>query len=87
VLFQREYRERCRGNPVRIPFFVPSLVMSHGSWVLRNDLNTPLCHSELVSESPHEGNNPDEILKQVQDDTLVYVLRSFLSPLPMTHDQ
>ena len=41
---------------------------------LRNDLKTPLCHSELVSESPYEGNNPDEILKQVQDDTLVYVL-------------
>jgi len=38
---------------------------------LRNDLKTPLCHSELVSESPKEGNNPNEILKQVQDDTLV----------------
>jgi hypothetical protein len=30
---------------------------------------------ELVSESPDDGNNPDEILKRVQDDTLVYVLR------------
>ena len=46
---------------------------------LRNDLKTPLCHSELVSESPKEGNNPDEILKQVQDDTLAWVLRSFLN--------
>ena len=44
----------------------------------RHDFNTPLCHSELVSESPKDGNNPEEILKQVQDDTLVCVLRSFL---------
>ncbi len=51
-----------------------------------------MCHSGLVSESPYEGNNPDEILKQVQDDTASCVLRSFLrtsdvsqshhSPLP-----
>ncbi len=42
---------------------------------LRNYLKTPLCHSELVSESPNEGKNPDEILKQVQDDTSLCVLR------------
>ena len=48
---------------------------------LRNYLKTPLCHSELVSESPKEGNNPDEILKQVQDDTFLFVLRSFLSAI------
>ena len=42
---------------------------------LRNYLKTRKCHSELVSESPNDGNNPDEILKRVQDDTLVYVLR------------
>ena len=43
--------------------------------LLRNYLKTRKCHSELVSESPNDGNNPDEILKRVQDDTLVYVLR------------
>ncbi len=42
---------------------------------LRNDLKTPLCYSELVSESPIDGNRPDEILKQVQDDTFLCVLR------------
>ncbi len=47
----------------------------HGDDRLRNDLNTPLCHSELVSESPIDGNRPDKILKQVQDDTFLYVLR------------
>jgi len=61
----------------------------HGDDRLRNDLNTPLCHSELVysvsrlclvSESPIDGKRPDEILKQVQDDTFLYVLRSFLMP-------
>jgi len=41
---------------------------------LRNDLKIPLCHSELVSESPKDSNNPDEILKQVQDDTSFFVL-------------
>ena len=55
---------------------------------LRNYLKTPLCHSELVysvsqlclvSESPKEGNNLNEILKQVQGDTFLYVLRSVLS--------
>ena len=43
--------------------------------LLRNYLKTPLCHSELVSESPIDGNRPDEILKQVQDDIFLYVLR------------
>ena len=46
-----------------------------GAVAIRNYLKTPLCHSELVSESPKEGNNPDEILKQVQDDTFFCVLR------------
>ncbi len=44
---------------------------------LRNYLKTTLCHSELVSEPPKNSNNPDEILKQVQDDTFLYV---FLVP-------
>jgi len=38
----------------------------HGRF--RNYLKAPLCHSELVSESPIDGKRPDEILKQVQDD-------------------
>ncbi len=56
-------------------FFGEDRILDKAFIVLRNDLKTPLCHSELVSESPDDGNNPDEILKQVQDDTLVYVLR------------
>ena len=50
----------------------------------RNDLRTRRCHSELVSESPGDGNNPDEILKRVQDDTLVWVLRSFLDKVELS---
>ena len=54
------------------------LVASYGPDQPRNYLKTPGCHSELVSESPIDGNRPDEILKQVQDDTFLYVLSSFL---------
>ena len=38
----------------------------YSSWLFyhrRNDLKTPLCHSELVSESPIDGNRLDEILR------------------------
>ena len=64
-----------------------SLVASYGPDQPRNYRKTPGCHSELVyyvsrrclvSESPIDGNRPDEILKQVQDDTFLYLFSYFL---------
>ena len=76
---QREGKKKKRLNKKMYFRELGTLHLKLAKLQLRNDLNTPLCPSELVSESPKEGNRPHEILKQVQDDTTSCVLRSFLS--------
>ena len=40
------------------------------SAVLKSLSAPPWCDSELVSESPDDSNNPNEILKRVQDESM-----------------